>query len=230
MSICNASSRTGLQGTFCSQSRRGPSMPFRAVVSTALGLVLLGFVSLPGCGSGASDGGSSGDGDVSGTTIEIPTATTTEASHDPQEAERQAVIDALLAAEDAATAATAPPTPNPEHPDLLATHTGPMLEQTQMLAIGLAANGWAIRLPENTRFRTEVESVEFDPARPDVAFLETCAVDDGERFVVATGEIIAGGLVTVEFTDAMQRLDGLWKLAERREENRWEGEAGCALD
>jgi hypothetical protein len=37
-------------------------------------------------------------------------------------------------------------------------------------------------------------------------------------------------LWTIEFTEAMQRVDGTWRLAERREENRWEGEAGCAVD
>jgi hypothetical protein len=105
-----------------------------------------------------------------------------------------------------------------------------MLEQRQMVAQGLAANGWAIRLPVDTRYRVEVGSVEFDPDDPDVAFLTTCAVDDGERFVVVTGELIADGLWTIEFTDAMQRVDDAWKLAERREENRWEGEAGCAVD
>ena len=109
-----------------------------------------------------------------------------------------------------------------------------MLEQRQTVASGLAANGWAIRLPEDTRFRAEVEpeSVEFDPDDPDVAFLTACSVDDGERFVVETGEPVAdsGGLFTIEFSVAMQRVDGVWKLAERREENRWEGEAGCAAE
>ena len=140
------------------------------------------------------------------------------------------MIAAYEAADEAASAALAPPTPDPEHPDLLATHTGPMLEQRQTVARGLAADGRAIRLPESSRYRVEVESVEFDPDDPEVAFLTTCAVDDGERFVVETGEVIAEGLYTIAFTEAMQRVDGTWKLAERREENRWEGEAGCAVD
>jgi hypothetical protein len=192
----------------------------------ALSVSALGASILVGCG----DDDAPRDESPSTTTTEEPASTTTEEPADPEEAERQAVIDALLAAEEATLMAVAPPTPNPEHPDLLATHTGPMLEERQLLASGLAANGWAIRLPDDTEFRHEVQSVEFDPDDSDAAFLTTCAVDDGERYVVATGELIAEGLFTIEFTDAMRRVDGVWKLAERREENRWEGVAGCAAD
>jgi hypothetical protein len=194
-------------------------------LGAALIVTALGAAVVAGCGDdSAADDGSS-------TTTEAPsTAVTTELATDPEDDERQAVIAAYQAADEAASAALAPPTPDPEHPDLVATHTGPMLKQRQMVAQGLAANGWAIRLPENSKYRVEVESVEFDPVDPDVAFLTTCAVDDGERFVVETGEIVADGLSTIEFTEAMRRVDGTWRLAERREENRWEGEAGCAVD
>jgi outer membrane murein-binding lipoprotein Lpp len=195
-------------------------------VAAVLGATALGAALLTGC---SDDGGA----DEASSTTESTNSTTT-ALADPEEAEREEVIAAYGDAVRAASAALAPPTPNLEHPDLLATHTGPMLEQRQTVASGLAANGWAIRLPEDTRFRAEVEpeSVEFDSDDPDVAFLSACSVDDGERFVVETGEPVAdsGGLFTIEFSVAMQRLDGVWKLAERREENRWEGEAGCAVE
>jgi hypothetical protein len=193
-------------------------------LGAALIVTALGAAVVAGCGddSAAED---------RSTTTEAPSATVTEEpAADSQDDERQAVIDAYQAADVAASAALGPSTPDPEHPDLVATHTGPMLEQRQMVAQGLAVNGWAIRLPENSKYRVEVESVEFDPDDPDVAFLTTCAVDDGERFVVETGEIVADGLSTIEFTEAMRRVDGTWRLAERREENRWEGVAGCAVD
>ena len=195
-------------------------------LAAVLGATALGAALLTGC---SDDGGA----DEASSTTESTTTTTT-ALADPEEAEREEVIAAYGDAVRAASEALAPPTPDPEHPDLLATHTGPMLEQRQTVASGLAANGWAIRLPEDTRFRAEVEpeSVEFDRDDPDVAFLTACSVDDGERFVVQTGEPVAdsGGLFTIEFSVAMQRIDGVWKLAERREENRWEGEAGCAVE
>jgi hypothetical protein len=140
----------------------------------------------------------------------------------------QVVVDAYLAAENAAVAAASPPTPNPDDPQLAATHTGPMLQQRKDVFSGLRDSGLAIRLPENSQTRETVSSIEYQG--DDVAILDVCAVDDGERIVVASGEVVASGLATVEWTAAMQRQDGTWKLAEREEQNRWEGEAGCALD
>jgi hypothetical protein len=191
--------------------------------ATAAGIaVVIVLAGLAGCGDdGEGDGG---DGATGTTSTVSATSTTTQ---DP-EAERQEVINAYLAAEEAAAAASSAPAPNPEHPDLLATHTGPMLQQRQEVFGGLRANGWAIRLPEGSKYREDVRSVDFDGE--DIAILDVCVVDDGERFVVDTGEVIASGVATVQWSAAMRRLDGAWKLAERREENRWEGEAGCALD
>jgi hypothetical protein len=188
---------------------------------SVVGLLIVAVL-LAGCGDDA------GSDEADGATTTTIASTTTSPTTDPEAAERQAVTDALEAADDAFLAAAAPPVPNPDLPALIETHTGPMLEQRQEVVLGLRGNGWAIRLPEDSRLRLEVQSVEFDS--DDVAILDVCAVDDGERFVVETGEVIAEGLFTVQSTDAMQRVDGVWKLAERREENRWEGEAGCAVD
>jgi hypothetical protein len=190
----------------------------RPMVLVTLALVLAS--SLAGCGD---DGGEAADGATTSTSTSSSTSSTTE---DREAAERQAVVDAYNAAADAAIAASAPPAPNPDDPDLLATHTGPMLEQRQGVFRGLRANGWAIQYPEDSRYRVEIESVAFEG--DDVAILDVCGVDDGERVVVETGEVLAGGVWTVQATAAMRRVDDMWKLAERREENRWEGEAGCA--
>lgn len=189
------------------------------MVLVALALVLAS--SAVGCGD---DGGEAADGATTSTSIPSSTTSTT----DPQATERQGVIDAYLAAEEAAIAAAAPPAPNPDHPDLVATHTGPMLEQRQEVFGGLRAIGRAIRYPPDSKYREEVESVEFDGE--DVAILTVCAVDDGERIVVETGEVISSGVATGQLTAVMRRVDGVWKLAERREEQQWEGEAGCAVD
>ena len=191
----------------------------RPVAATGLALGLL----LASCGD---DDAGDGAGGATSSTTATSSATTTATTEDPEAVERQAVIDAYLAAEDAALAASAPPTPNPELPALLSTHTGLILEERQETILGLRANGWAIRLPEASRFNLDVESVQFEG--DNVAILEVCGLDDGERFVVETGEVIASGLVTVELTAAMERVDGVWQLSERREENQWEGQAGCA--
>jgi hypothetical protein len=193
----------------------------RRIATAAVGLVVVLATLMAGCGE--DDGDRDG---ATGTTSTVSPRST--ATRDPEAAERQQVIDAYLAAEAAAIAASAPPAPNPDHPDLVATHTGPMLEQRQEVFGGLRAIGRAIRYPPDSKYREDVESVEFEGE--DVAILKVCAVDDGERIVVETGEVIASGVATGELTAAMQRLDGVWKLAERREDREWEGEAGCAVD
>jgi hypothetical protein len=194
----------------------------RPMVLMALAVILAALVAA--CGDDGGPDVAEGATSTSDTTTSALSTTT----EDPQAAERQAVIDAYLAAAEAARQASAPPVPNPDLPVLLATHVGPMLEQRQGVFRGLRANGWAIRYPSDSKFRVEVESVEFDG--DDAAILEVCAVDDGERIVVQTGEVLASGVATVEVTAAMRRVDGVWKLAERREEQQWEGEAGCAAD
>lgn len=123
-------------------------------LAAVLSISALGAALLAGCGDDDA-----ADDDESSVTTEAPSTTlTTEPATDPEAAEREVVTAAYQAADEAAGAALAPPTPDPEHPDLLATHTGPLLEQRQMVAQGLAANGWATRLPEDARYRVEVES------------------------------------------------------------------------
>lgn len=115
--------------------------------------------------------------------------------------------------------------PDPNFPAVAATHTGPMLEQTTNLLRALQLDGRFIRYPPNSQYRISVDEVE---VTDDVARLSACVVDDGERVERASGSVIAGGTVTVQWTAAMRRVDGTWRLAERREEARWDGVAGCA--
>jgi hypothetical protein len=57
-----------------------------------------------------------------------------------------------------------------------------------------------------------------------------CVVDDSERVVVETGESLTPGDVTAAWsTDALRRVDGEWKLAERRVNEEWEGEDECDI-
>lgn len=115
--------------------------------------------------------------------------------------------------------------PDPSFPAVAATHTGPMLEQTTNLLRALQLDGRYIRYPANSQYRIDVEGVE---VTGDVARLAVCVIDDGERVERASGNVIAGGVVTVQWTAAMRRVDGTWRLAERREESRRDGIAGCA--
>jgi len=155
------------------------------------------------------------------TTTRPPTTTTT----DPAEALEAEVTAAYEASSQAFIDAAAVPDPN--FPALEATHTGPMLEQRQRVLRALQAEGRIVRYPDPSQYRIEVDEVEIEG---DVAYLDVCVVDDGERVVVATGEVVAGGLTTVDARAALRRIDGAWKLAERVQEAEWEGIAGCATD
>lgn len=142
--------------------------------------------------------------------------------------EEEAVEAAYEEASQARIEALAPPTPDPDDPALAETHTGPMLEQVREVATGMRAERLAIRYPDDSERRVEVESVEFED--DDVAILELCIVDDGERVDLETGEVLAGGVFSGRVTAAMQRVDGRWKLAEREQGEQQEGTGACATE
>jgi hypothetical protein len=176
----------------------------------------------------SKDDKDSGAGPRHSTTTERPATTTTV---NPEDAAKQAVIEADLAATQARRDSAAPPAPNPDLQSLADTHAGLMFDQWRNTTTVLRANGFAIRYPEDSQARTDVDSVQIeDVDGVPTAYLETCAIDDGERIVVSNGEILQGGVRTIQATEAMQKLDGVWKLVERRENNYWEGVAGCAVD
>jgi hypothetical protein len=176
------------------------------------------------CGSGGDDGddGDAADGDEP-TTTEAPETTSTTA--DVGAREEAAVREARQAADDAWIDSTAPPVPDPDAPVIAETYVGPMFDQLVSTATAFKANGWAIRYPEDSQYRLDVTSIRFDEddeGQP-IAFLEVCTVDDGQRIVVDTGDVLSEGLRTVKATEAMRRVDGVWKLAERQEQPPLEG-------
>lgn len=142
--------------------------------------------------------------------------------------DEQVVEAAYRDAAEARAEALAPPTPNPDHPALAETHTGPMLDQAREVATGLRAEGLAVRYPEDSELRIDVESVEFHGE--DVAILDLCIVDDGERVDMDTGEVLAGGVFSGRVLATMERVDGRWKLAERELGEQQEGAGACAAD
>lgn len=100
-----------------------------------------------------------------------------------------------------------------------------MLDQRRNVLLALKADGRVIRYPEPTQYSIEFEDVQVEG---DVARLQVCGVDDGQRVQASTGEVVAGGTVTVRARAAMRRINGSWLLAERVKEMEWEGVAGCA--
>ena len=57
-----------------------------------------------------------------------------------------------------------------------------------------------------------------------------CAVSDSERIDIASGRVLFEGAWTLVYEEAMQKVDGVWKLAERRQDGQTEGVTGCAVD
>jgi len=196
----------------------------RRSLSVARLVVLVALVLLSAAACSDDDGGAVSSDSTTSTTTRPSTTTTTT---DRTAAIKAEVSEAYEASSRAFIDAAAIPDPN--LPALAATHTGPMYEQRRGVLLALQADGRVIRYPENSQYRVEIDegTIEVDS---DVARFEICGVDDGERVVAATGEVVAGGVVTVEAHVAMQRVDGVWKLAERQQLAEWEGVAGCAVE
>lgn len=113
--------------------------------------------------------------------------------------------------------------PDPDFPQITATHVGPMLEQRREVLRALKADGRVIRYPTPSQYRIVIESIETDG---DVSRLTFCAVDDGQRVDAKTGEVVSEGVVTARGEAALQRDAGVWKLAEQKFDSRTEG-ASC---
>jgi len=198
----------------------------RRSVSVARRLALVALVLLGAAACSDDDGdGSAVASDSTTSTTTRPTTTTT--TTDPTAVLEAEISEGYEASSRAFIDAAAIPDPN--LPALAATHTGPMYEQRRGVLLALQADGRVIRYPENSQYRVEIDEDSFE-VDGDVARFEICGVDDGERVVAATGEVVAGGVVTVEARVAMQRVDGVWKLAERQQLAEWEGVAGCTVE
>lgn len=181
----------------------------------------MALLAAAGCSNGSSDT------DVADrTTTTTTSSTTTSTTVDPAMAAAASAIDGYKAAE--AAAIEAGKIPDPNLPALAATHIDPMLQQRRLVFAAMKRDGRVWRYPANTKTRdiVEIEDVEIDGV---VARFEACAVDDGEEVEVATNRVIDGGVVTIRSLIAMELTDGVWKLAERKKLESWNGVAGCAL-
>lgn len=195
----------------------------RRVPALARFLAVLALAALAAAACSDDDGGAIARDSSTTSTSRASTTTTT----DPAEAARAQVEAAYTSSSRAFIDAAA--IPDPDFPALAATHTGPMLEQRRNVLRALRADGRIIRYPPNSQYRVEIDGETYE-LEGNVARFEVCGVDDGERVDVATGEVVAGGVVTVRARVAMQRVDESWRLAERQQLAEWEGVAGCALE
>lgn len=187
--------------------------------------------------AGASSCGSDGESaatTTSSTAVSSPSSTTTTSSSttttatqptSPWTAEQQAVLDDFMAAR--AAFSTSLESPDPDNPELAATHVDPMLTEVTNTNAEWKGFGQAGRFPENSVSRTDALSIEITG---DQAIVETCGVDDSVVFDTATGAVLNDDVVTVRASSTLTNVDGDWKLTTRSELERWEGVAGCAVE
>lgn len=195
----------------------------RRGVIAACALVLLGAA------CGGDDGGAAPTATPTPTSTTSSTTSTTTAATtttlDPQAALEAEILDAYDHAIEVFIDVAAEP--NPDDPRLAATHVGPMLENRQLDMAALRDAGQAVRYADDTIYNVELidGTMQVDG---DIATFELCGTDDGQTVVVATGQIVAGGVGTTQMRVAMQRVDGTWRLAERVFDQQWAGVTGCA--
>lgn len=174
--------------------------------------------------AGACSGGADEGAPIATSSSTVRT-TTSESSSTTTPDERVAVAAGYEAASRAFIDAAA--IPDPDAAAVPATHTGPMLDQRRTTLLGLKAEGKAIRYPTPSQYRIEIEDSEING---DVARLTVCVVDDGQRVLTSEAPGSSAAVTSVLGRAAMRRVDGVWKLAERTETQRWDGVAGCADD
>lgn len=114
---------------------------------------------------------------------------------------------------------------NPDNPKFGEFATGPQLEQVVTETRQRRDQGLAIRRPEPSVYERRVKVVSVEG---ETASLQDCVTNDGIVYRVGTGEVIDSSVVTRNLAVTMRRVDGMWKLAETRILQEWEGVAGCA--
>lgn len=189
----------------------------------------------------ATPAGDSGDPDST-----EPAESTTDVMAREQEAVEEAYVAAMEARIDSASS----PGPNPDFPGLAETHVDPILSEWTSQLERWAFTAHVVRYGEVPE--VDVLSVTFgwdtgggsggsDADDPDansvgnLATVQACIVDGGQVVHQPSGDVEpqdnadSSGLVTVYEHATMKKVDGAWKLAERRPDKDWPGRAGCAV-
>lgn len=171
-----------------------------------------------------------------------------ESTTDLMEREQEAVEEGYVAAMRARIDSGSPP--DPDFPNLAETHVDPMLEEWTGQLERWAFTDHVVRYPEfpdvtvlSVTFGWDTGDGSADTEADDadgnsvgnLATVQACIVDGGQLVHQPTGDVErqenadSSGLVTVYEHATMKKVDGAWKLAERRPDKDWPGRAGCAV-
>lgn len=186
-------------------------MRIHARVFAAFAGVLL--VATAACGGDDGGGDDATEAEGPTTSAEAPESsggddeTTTTAPLSPEDE----VIRDYEAASAAFSAAANPP--DPDAPDLAAHFTGSSLTRYQTTLRSLQEAG---AYAENSVEHRVVDVLIVG----ETARVQDCFVDTTEQFSAATGESLGGASTTTMHVDVeLQRVDDVWKVAERTERN-----------
>ena len=160
-------------------------------------------------------------GSDSTTTTADETPTTTAPGTTPE----QEVIDRYVGYWNARLEANSG-TPDPSHPALADFATGAQLDAVVAETQSNLDDGLAFRRAEDPHGFQKVTVIEIEGDR---ATVQECVVSDEVIYRRDTGEIVNDAVATHNVRGEMQRVDGVWKLAEARLLQSFEGVAACAL-
>lgn len=174
------------------------------------------------CGTGSAR--ESGESRVAPTTDDVGIVTSgsalVEAAPVSDEQDVLAAVDGFVA-----STITVNDPPDPNHPDLGRFRMGAVLDnavasvrENQQLRI-------AYRRPSGSRSSHSGTVSALDADR---AVVRNCVVDDAQQVGLADGRILNSSVATKLFEAKLQRVDGVWKVAENSLLERWEGVSGCA--
>lgn len=133
----------------------------------------------------------------------------------------------VLAAVDGfvASTITANDPPDPNHPDLGRYRVGAVLDNAVASVRQNQQLGIAYRWPVGSRSSHSGTVSALDADR---AVVRNCVVDDAQQVAMADGRVLNSSVATKLFEAKLQRVDGVWKVAENSLLERWEGVSGCA--
>lgn len=201
------------------RSRRGIYLILGLLVAAAIGVVVALVVLLR-----------SGDDDA---TLPVAPASPQPTAQTEDERVASAYKSYIKVADEAAGVADA------DYPLLPVYAVNPHLDALRASLRNLQENGLAMRTPANSTREVRVTVVSMDGDRAQV---RVCSIDDGylaratdgQAFgVAAGGELVpidpAGRKITSLLSAEMIRNYGAWKVSSLRQEQEWEGVAGCAV-
>ncbi|MGH9187566.1 MAG: hypothetical protein ACRD0U_17415 [Acidimicrobiales bacterium] len=200
---------------------------FAGRLTASVGILSVGVLLLGACGGDDDDATPTTRETTTTNPIETTTTTpsdTTTTTVDPQAALKMEVEDSYRAAWNAYR--TASDTNDPGFAPFLALFADPELSFLRRNIETRASAGQGVNRPEGGG----LQAVKVAEVTSDTAKMRACNVDNSVVFVIATGEVVDDSVSTALVEDSLLRDGLVWRVADRRVVQEWEGYAECSVD